>query len=545
MKIEKFRYIVVGVLILSACSYKPPVTTELTPSAIAVATPTEASVIQETPLPTTETSTETTPPLQVPVSEIQPGLYLIDDKCNLLTIEGGHDNLSVNMCITSVAIDASKNMRFNVFWTARAESGEYRTIYKGSDVENRNMYLVDNLGNRYDHIDTGGSASLDDQFYINEETHEGWYLFPPAMPGASSFTFHDDDQQVSFDNIVFTNLANYYVTSLKLQANDLAFDTTRNLLYVAVSENDSQYANSVLAIDPSSAIIVKTMITGISPQKLAISGNDEYLYISFGEETIIRRIDLASGETDTTIELLPDNRTCHSTPIRFYADDIVILKEQPRTIVVLIKSTCGVSAIAVYDDATQRPNLIDLNDILIDAIEPSNSDSLIYGLSAAKADSLLHEMVVSTQGISVTSSSASCIICERAFDMDFKFNEGFLYATNGDVIDPQSQATIGIYEAAGSVQPMANGLIYFLDYRTSAWPTTVLKIFDLATFAPTAEIIIPGVLGAPGQAANMGLNDETRNFGLVNLLTSLGDGSFAFRTDAGEVFLINGINPVP
>ena len=58
------------------------------------------------------------------------------------------------------------------------------------------MYLIDNLGNRYDHFDGGGSA------YASVVMHDGipttgWFTFGPPPAGAYNFDFYDDDNLFS------------------------------------------------------------------------------------------------------------------------------------------------------------------------------------------------------------------------------------------------------------------------------------------------------------------------------------------------------------
>ena len=102
---------------------------------------------------------------------------------------------SWEMAIMSVEVSPEGYMKFNVSWTATVvQNKPGYTVYltKYSDVGDPNMYITDNLGNRYDHIRLGGAAARDVHF-SNRQTAYGWYAFPPAKDGATSFTFHDDD----------------------------------------------------------------------------------------------------------------------------------------------------------------------------------------------------------------------------------------------------------------------------------------------------------------------------------------------------------------
>ena len=72
---------------------------------------------------------------------------------------------------------------------------------KGSDTGNKKMFLVDNLGNRYDHIETRGAAADGGRLSADNPVLRGVFVFPAPRLGASSFTFHDNDQ-----NIIITGI---------------------------------------------------------------------------------------------------------------------------------------------------------------------------------------------------------------------------------------------------------------------------------------------------------------------------------------------------
>ena len=102
---------------------------------------------------------------------------------------------TIHWCVVSVVIRDTMEMEFNAVWAADILSGN--NLQKYPDRDNRNMYLIDNLGRRYDHIGTtagardGGSLQQEKQVPIT-----GSFIFPPALPGATTFAFHDDDQGV-------------------------------------------------------------------------------------------------------------------------------------------------------------------------------------------------------------------------------------------------------------------------------------------------------------------------------------------------------------
>ncbi len=132
-----------------------------------------------------------------------PGIYPMTDKCTEIPIKDGDELLArVDMCATSVEVLQNGDMKFNISWTSYFFSNQINFLRKGSDVGNTNMNVRDIVGNRYDHIGLGGAAAETTYWYSDGETHTGWYLFPAAETGATTFYFHDDDQGVIISDIV-------------------------------------------------------------------------------------------------------------------------------------------------------------------------------------------------------------------------------------------------------------------------------------------------------------------------------------------------------
>jgi hypothetical protein len=164
-------------------------TATLPPSPTATNTP--------TPLPTeTETPTPTATP-----DRVQSGLYSANGCTTIIFPTSAL--YRVELCVVRIEVDRNGYLLFTVSWTALMPPD--RTLTMHSDEGNRNMYLRDELGNRYDHIGVSGSASTGYIFTDNNETTVGSYIFPPAKPGAHTFTFYDDDTRVEIANLVLTN----------------------------------------------------------------------------------------------------------------------------------------------------------------------------------------------------------------------------------------------------------------------------------------------------------------------------------------------------
>ena len=173
----------------------PSSTATLIPTATYTLTPNPTATATLTPLPS-ETPTPT--PTATPDS-VQPGLYSAN---GCVTIGLSHSTIvRVEFCVVRIEVDRNGFMTFIVTWTAYMPP--YMTIHKGA--YEGNMYLTDDLGNRYNHIATSGSAGSEYNFEFSGDTTQGVYIFPPARPGATVFTFHDDDNRDVVANLVLIN----------------------------------------------------------------------------------------------------------------------------------------------------------------------------------------------------------------------------------------------------------------------------------------------------------------------------------------------------
>lgn len=109
----------------------------------------------------------------------------------------------VKFCMNTVIVDEDQKMRVTVTWTAYFDHTEH--FYKPSDSYNTNIFLEDNLGVTYHHTGTGGCAAEVTRFRVyggGSDDCSGWFQFPAAEPGATSFRFADSANGVAFENIV-------------------------------------------------------------------------------------------------------------------------------------------------------------------------------------------------------------------------------------------------------------------------------------------------------------------------------------------------------
>jgi hypothetical protein len=196
-------------LLVSGCGPGKLFGPTLTPTSTETPTPTNTftSTLTYTPtltLTPTNTLTPTitlTPTLTFTATKAHnlPGTYALSSSCKLIKLPSLE--ITIDMCVFSVIIQENGNMQFNIAWTPHLDKSDFQYVIKYSDEGNRNMYVTDDLGNRYDYIGLSGAAGIDAKVR-DRETIVGSYIFPPSK-GGTAFRFYDADQNLSFGPFEF------------------------------------------------------------------------------------------------------------------------------------------------------------------------------------------------------------------------------------------------------------------------------------------------------------------------------------------------------
>lgn len=180
-----------------------------------------------TPAPSaTITLTPTATPFHTANGYI-PGTYNTGGCTNYSSALSLYDEVHVKFCVWYIEILKSGKMRVTVSWDAEYDVDKLgQSARKESDTKNENMYMRDNLGNRYNHIDVGGDAAKVIGFW-GKETFSGWFLFPEPKPGATYFTFVDRDNHIEIPNMMLTSPMplNKETLNLKSQPYSIVYKT--------------------------------------------------------------------------------------------------------------------------------------------------------------------------------------------------------------------------------------------------------------------------------------------------------------------------------
>jgi ankyrin repeat protein len=130
-----------------------------------------------------------------------PGVYWQEDACTRIPRSGRgltHLEPFVEWCVPAVEVATDGRLEVQVVWRL-GESLD--TVEWGPDDGNRNLYLVDSSGRRYDHVATLRGAAFGGQLYAADPSLDGVFVFPPPANPRAALAFRDDDNGQRIDGL--------------------------------------------------------------------------------------------------------------------------------------------------------------------------------------------------------------------------------------------------------------------------------------------------------------------------------------------------------
>lgn len=300
---------------------------------------------------------------------------------------------------------------------------------------------------------------------------------------------------------------------MSLPANDLVFDRASGNLYASVPGRAGERGNHVVEIDPTTGELGRSVLVGSEPDQLALSDDGGVLYVALAGAAAVRRVELPSLEAGLQFSLGSDR---FSGP--HYVEDLEVLPDDSDAVAVA-RRVEGLSpkhaGVAIYDNGQQRPDETP-GHTGSNVIEFGDAPNRLYGYNNESSESGFRRMDATASGVSVLDVTE--VITELADDIEFA--DGRIYATSGQVLDPERRALVGTYvlEHPGPVEPVpAEGKVFF--YASGS-----LLEFDDATFVLVQSIPIEAD------------TDETVE---VASLVNIGGRDLAYRTSGDEVVLVH------
>ena len=166
-----------------------------------------------------------------------------------------------------------------------------------------------------------------------------------AQPGFNEITVMDQATGVVFPAV------SWFLVSVNVAANDMAYDPVRNRFYVSVPIGQATAgapAESILAIDASSGAVLAAISAESKPTLLAISDDSSYLYVYNGGTASISRIALAGFTSDIQIPL------ASGVTLNW----LVVVPGSARSIATIQTTSAGSPSMIAYDDAKTRATTV-------------------------------------------------------------------------------------------------------------------------------------------------------------------------------------------
>jgi len=303
--------------------------------------------------------------------------------------------------------------------------------------------------------------------------------------------------------------------------NDLVWDSTHQVICLSIPSLALTYGNTVATLDPTTGIIQSSAFAGSEPDMLAISDDDQYLYVALDGSSSVQRFTLPNLSTDIDYSLgaVPSYGPA-------FAVGLQVAPSLPHTVAVsrgaFNVSPYALGGIAVYDDAVQRPTVANTTGPLYDSLQ-WGSDTSIYANNAEVSSFDFYVLTANSNGV-VQSQDYPNEFSSFYISIHYDSGTGLVYGDDGTVLNPTNGQHVGAFEASGLMVPDSTINSAFFLGQTAAQVGTssfTIESFNLTTFAPVAEIVVPNVAGNPQHFIRWGTN------------------GLAFSDDAGYVYILS------
>ena len=269
-----------------------------------------------------------------------------------------------------------------------------------------------------------------------------------ASPGVARITVRNPGVATVSNPVDFTvrSLAPAAITSqrsIDLSANDVIYDPVSALLYASVPSTGGIYANSIVAIDPTTGQITKSVFVGSEPEIMAVSDDGQYLYVSLRGAFSVRRVNL--GSFTAGLEFAVGSGSLGNTIV----EEILVVPGAPRKVVFSKRNLCCSprhEGVFVFDDGVQLPNRTPGHTGSNAIAFAGRSASLLYGYNN-EGGAGFFTMIVDDAGVRIIHTIA------LAAGQRIIGAGGRIYGTNGPIVDPELRLQTGSF----NLDPFSSG----------------------------------------------------------------------------------------
>jgi hypothetical protein len=313
-----------------------------------------------------------------------------------------------------------------------------------------------------------------------------------------------------------------WIRQVPMTSNDIVYSQTTHKLYLSVPSAAGLSGNTITAVDPVSGTAETPVFVGSEPKKLALSDDGQTLYVSLDGAAAVQRFDVISHVLGVQFSI--------GGPATYFLSDLVVAPGNPN-LVAVSKNYRGLSpadaGVTVFDNGVQRPTTTQPHLGSTDQLTFSASASTLYGGGNGGG---LSTIAIDASGATISSTASF------PSGGGVRFDNGLVYGRIGPVINPTNGTIVGTFSGVGSgpftTESSVNRAYFLTGSQSGLNYSLSLKVFDQTTFALVGALTISGVNGNASSLVRWGSN------------------GLAFRTDGGQLFLIQtdlipGGEPVP
>lgn len=273
-----------------------------------------------------------------------------------------------------------------------------------------------------------------------------------------------------------------YVRRVALNANGIAYSPLTDSIYASVgAAGTTETRNTVTRIIPATGAISTSVAIGPEPSLMTIAEDGDSIFVRLDGVPGIRRF---SAATNTPGSQFAVSRLD-------FAQDMFVLPGTSRTIA-LAEGTFGTS---VYDDGIHRPAGAGGNENPITKIIPSTIPNIYYGNGGGGA---LMRFEVGPIGVKTNGFTGDLF---GGPYKELKQSAGLVYASNGRVADPETQALAGTFPATAdtiAIDPVVRRA-FFLNGN-------IMSVFDADTYRLLDRFSVGIFQGTPANLVRWGSN---------------------------------------
>jgi uncharacterized repeat protein (TIGR01451 family) len=276
-------------------------------------------------------------------------------------------------------------------------------------------------------------------------------------------------------------LAPLHLFLANVAARDLVYSPASRRLWGIVTNS-----GSLVPIDPFVSLVEPGVNVGTGPAKLAAAGDGKFVHVAVNSTNpIIRRLDT----TQRLVDLVWSNGV-------YAVEDIAGVPGDSAAVAVSWmqrNASPRNRGVYVYDHGVARTNFFD-DHVGPNLIEFSESSTRIYGFNNDTTAYAFYRMNVDAGGVTFAGTTNLMI----GFETDFTCAAGLLFATTGQVFDPERSLLVGA--ASGTPVWGTTAAGRFFQWQ-APWQTSPGQIvaYDLATFLPISATVLPGVSNVFGK----------------------------------------------